>query len=374
VSLDVRRAPAHRRRSRFLALMEFLGTGFARRIGGPDLVAGRALGRLHEEWEYAWTPLVEAALIELAVDGTLDAAARARLAKAERELAETGGRSAAQAVSLLVQAAVIGLADELPRLRTLVRDAMDADPSLDSVVGAGHRLARLIEARDQLDLDDPAELQALLAHVVPTAAFLVPSLGLAPAEAEDAAVGTLVSLRDLVAGLEADVTPVHRELERLRHDPTTAPGVAGALHAHAALDGEVSDDEFVTVVVAQLGAGADVDRAVRFLSGVMRAAPDLLLHDPAALAAVHRAVVDLPADTFLAYLPDLRRAFSWLKPSETDRLAERIAAGVGVAADAINAGPVGATGAELAQGVALERRLVAGLTADGLGAWTEEVA
>lgn len=63
--IDIYRKPDHRQRSRFLHLMTFLKVGFASRVDGPDYIHGQRLNVMFEDWRYAWTPMVEARLIEL---------------------------------------------------------------------------------------------------------------------------------------------------------------------------------------------------------------------------------------------------------------------------------------------------------------------
>ena len=376
VLLDVRRKQRHRDRSRYFALMEFLGTGFARRIAGPDFVAGRSLGRLHEEWSYAWSPLVEAELVRASAEGvTLADIAAGRLRAAELELeGSTGRRSAYSAVTVLAQAIVIALDEHLDRLSSLVEAHLETDPDLASLVGAAERLLALWRAREEFGLDD--SLLRLVEKSLAPIAYLVPSLALVTVEAEDAAIDTLLAVRGLVrsldeAGIEAPA--VARELERLRVtpsrlEPECAPGVFGALTAFAALDGAVSTSDLSALVGAQLGAGADADRAVRFLSGFMKAAPDLLVHDPELLGVVDDALRALTPDAFLAYLPELRRSFAWLKPRETATLAEQIALATGVSATSLETRAT-VSSADLARGVAVERALAASLASDGLASW-----
>ncbi|WP_157257612.1 DUF5682 family protein [Oerskovia sp. Root918] len=407
--LDARRTPRHRERRAFLALMDFVGSGFAHRVSGPDHVSGRGLGLLVEEWEYAWTPLVEASLVELSHHGaTLEAVAVHRLHRLEHELATTG-RSALGVARLVAQAVVLGLTDHLDRLVALLRSTLDVDPSLESVVGGLHRLVDLWDARVELGLDGHApELLDLVDHGLATAAYLVPGLGKVDADAEPAAVGTLVSLRDLLrevhrAGALSTVpdgvarpladapeaggapassaaggaptrpgaggpVPVRRELTRLREDRATAPGVRGALVALASVDDSLGDDVLVAEVRAQLSPGADPVAAVRFLGGLLRAAPDLLLHTPELFDAVHAGLRDLDEPAFLAVLPDLRRAFTWLKPAETHQLAQQVADRTGTRAERIDV-HLTATERDLEVGLALERELTAMLDRDGLGAW-----
>ncbi|MHA7134209.1 DUF5682 family protein [Oerskovia turbata] len=373
--LDTRRTPRHRDRRAFLALMDFVGSGFARRVSGPDHVTGRSLGLLIEEWEYAWTPLVEASLVELSHQGaTLEAVAVRRLHALERELATTG-RSALGVARLLAQAVVAGLSEHLVRLVALLRSTLDVDPSLASVVGGLHRIVDLWDARVELGLEEHAgDLLDLVDHGLATVAYLVPGLGAVDADAEPDAVGTLVALRDLLRETERasastrPTEPVRRELARLREDRSAAPGVRGALVALAAVDDDLPDEVLVAEVRAQLRPGADAVAAVRFLGGLLRVAPDLLVHTPEVFDAVHAGLRDLDEHAFLTVLPDLRRAFTWLKPAETHRLAGRVAARTGTSADRVDV-RLTATEEDLHAGLTLERELVAMLERDGLGAW-----
>jgi len=381
VSLDVRRSSAHRARSRFLALMEFLGTGFAQRISGPDFVAGVSLGRLHEEWSYAWSPLVEAELIDRSAEGaTLIDIAEQRLRRVEEALDASADRRSSSAVSVLAQAVVIGIDDAQGRLASLVDRHIDDDPSLASVVAAAHRLLALWQARDQLDLADAVSIRRLIERCIPAAGYLIPALAVTPVHSDDAAIDTLVSLRDLVRqladsgirstdGEPIETAAVHRELARLRLGADTTSAVAGALTAFAAVDGELLENGLEEIVVAQLGSGADAERAVRFLAGFMKAAPDLLLHTPELFAVVDAGLRRLGGDAFLAYLPELRRAFSWLKPRETAALADRIAADNGVSSADLVVRHIEVTATALGEAIELERLLAASLIDDGLGDW-----
>ena len=121
-------------------------------------------------------------------------------------------------------------------------------------------------------------------------------------------------------------------------------------------------------VVTHLAVGADPARAADFIVGLVRTAPDVLLHSPDAVEAVTGALTCLDDRAFVAALPDLRRAFTTLRPMETHRLAGMVAQLVGTAASDLdtvwNVDP-----AHAALGAQLERELVASLVRDGLGEW-----
>jgi hypothetical protein len=398
--LDARRTASHRAKRQVLALLDFIGAGFGQLVSGPDHVAGRGLGLITEEWQYCWTPLVEARLVELVhLGATLDAVAAARLYEAEARLAGTGtgtgagSASVAAAARLVAQTLVIGMGAHLARIVSLLRGTLDTDRDLDSVVTGARQLLGLWNARVELGAEEQAsELLDLVSQALATAAYLVSDLGKARAEDEDAAIGTLVSLRALlrdataagdapgISGPERDGqgvgaaarTAVVRELTRLRDGHDTAPAVAGALLALGFTDGEVPDDVLVTRVRGALTAGADPSTAVRFLGGVMRAAPDLILHTPEMFDAVDEALRALDGDAFLAVLPDLRRAFTWLRPTETHRLAKRVAERTGARVEQVDV-RVALSEDDLAGGLALDHELAAVLRRDGLAHWAAGV-
>lgn len=391
--LDARRTASHRAKRQVLALLDFVGAGFGQLVSGPDHVAGRGLGLITEEWQYCWTPLVEARLVEMVhLGATLDAVAVARLYEAESRLAGAGTGAAAGAgagagaatvdalARLVAQALVIGMGAHLPRIVSLLRTTLDTDRDLSSVVSGARRLLGLWHARVELGAEEHArELLDLVSQALATAAYLVSDLGRTRAQDEDAAIGTLIDLRSLLRDAAAagdgdqgtdgeNRTAVVRELTRLRDDRATAPAVAGALLALGFTDGEVPDDVLVTRVRGALTAGADPGTAVRFLGGVMRAAPDLILHTPEMFDAVDDALRALQGDAFLAVLPDLRRAFTWLRPTETHRLAKRVAERTGARVDQVDV-RVALSEEDLAAGLALDHELAAVLERDGLAHW-----
>jgi len=343
----------------------------ATKTAGPDYIAGVGLGRLFEDWDYAWTPMVEAALIALAETGTtLEEAATARLVAAEAEASR--GRSADGVAAIIAQAAAIGVDAPIDGLLGRLAGLLEQDPSLASVVAATQRLLGLWQARDVLELASPQRLFDLVAQAIPQLAYLIDGLRATPEEDEDAAVAGLVAVRDLGRQVPADADwePVRRALARARTDPATAPGVVGGLVALAAADGELDDAAVSAWLRATFGPGADTGLALRRLAGWMRAAPDLLLHTPELFTAIDDALGRLSPEAFLDFLPDLRRAFAWLKPFETAGLADLVARRTGFAAEQIATASALSTD-DLRRGVALEQQLVAWLRDDCLDAWAE---
>ena len=161
---------------------------------------------------------------------------------------------------------------------------------------------------------------------------------------------------------------MRRELRRLRRDPALPARLHGCLLGLAFSDAELDPDELAGAAAAHLAPGADADRVAGFLLGLLQAAPDLLLHTPELVAALNAALAAMEAEAFAAVLPDLRRAFTWLKPSETSRLAGQLAELTGARASDLDA-VLSIDPAVAEQAAALERELTGSLVRDGLAAW-----
>lgn len=388
--LDLYRKPSHRERSRFFHAMAYLDAGLGTWLAGPDFLGNSRLNILFEEWRAAWSPLVEARLIELAADGaSVEAVCMAKLRKEEVALADQGrGRSASAAVALLLRACLIGLQSRLPQLLSMLSTHLDEDAALGSVVDCGHRLVTLWRAREPLGVQQHPQLRSLLERVWPAALFLLPDLGPCPEEGEADAVKQLLSLRELGrllaslgeefgdndgdGGRTIDLDLLRAQLERFATGAAAAPAVAGAASALLFLDGHWEAHALETVVRQRFGAGAQPREAVRFLNGVMAAAPELLLRLPALLEGLDSLVRGWDAEAFVAHLPDLRQAFTRLKPQETSDLAGRVAGlhGLGEAeGESLYRVHYETTEHDLHEGAQLQLALAACLRRDGLAAW-----
>ncbi len=252
------------------------------------------------------------------------------------------------------------------------------------MVDCGHRLVTLWRAREPLGVQLHPQLRSLLERVWPAALFLLPDLGSCPEEAEAGAVKQWMSLRELgrlLASLQEefgedsraiDLDLLRAQLERFATGALVAPAVAGAASALLYLDGHWDENALETVVRQRFGAGAEPREAVRFLNGVIAAAPELLLRLPALLEGLDSLVEGWDAEAFVAHLPDLRQAFTRLKPQETSDLASRVASlhGMGEAeGEALYQMHYETTEQDLHEGAQLQLALAECLRRDGLAAW-----
>ena len=378
VSLDTSRRPRHRERRELLARLRFVGSGFAHQISGADLVSGTGMGQFLEEWVYSWTPMVEAALVRMAQEAPdLDVLVRTRLAQRL-----TGELNAEALVALVSELAVMGLGTEAGDVCDRLENSLGRLSDLGELVEALHRLAGLIESTSRLRLNDAgARIRSMLHRGDAMIARCVSDLvGLEDQEATGA-VDALISVRDLIirsagdderadeAAQGAGFGAVLREIEVLRRHRDAAASLVGCATGIAASVRVLSEEEAVHAVLTHLAVGADPARAADFIVGLVRTAPDVLLRSPDAVEAVTGALTRLDDRAFVAALPDLRRAFTTLRPMETHRLAGMVAQLVGTAASDLDTVWT-VNPAHAALGAQLERDLVASLERDGLGEWS----
>ncbi|ENW94654.1 DUF5682 family protein [Acinetobacter sp. NIPH 298] len=386
--LDVFRNAKHRLRSRFLHLLDFLQVGFAKSVSGPDFLGGGRLHVLFEEWDYAWTPHVEAQLIELSELGNdLHRIAIQKLLQLKASFSQSGqGRSSHLAVQLLIRAALMGLQKQIPILFAEVEQYLPNDPDLDSVIQCGQKLLNLWTGKDFLAFQQQPELKALLKNVIPTALFLLSQLATPPEDQQQQILNQLLQLRSLakqiqrilciessdskIVGAETDfLAQFYQTLQRLHTDWQQLDLLAGAVDAFRFIDGNLSEHELQQSVQQHFGIGASPEYAVAYLAGMMQSAPELLLRYPVMAQLLNQLLDQWDDAAFVAILPDLRQAFTHFKPKETANFAEQVAQLNGVSSLEISQYSSEVSQAEMLQGVQLNQQLQQFLVEQNLQGW-----
>ena len=342
--LDIYRNEKHRRASQFLHAMAFLETDFCRRTAGPDLRTGVDLDRLHETWSVAWSPVVEARLVELS--GTADTVAGAVVAeigsKLEALRAEGSGHDAVAAIALFTAACQAGVDEEVDGILPVMAEEIANDPSLASIAEALRDLIGLWRNRALLGIVPPEAIETLLVAAWRRALHLTPDLAEAQEESVGAALTALPILREAIELASGEIAAIDGSLfdevvaalvERTKH-----PALSGAVHALACLSGHI-DAALVGCRIAGGLAGGFVEAGdkVAFLRGVIAISRELLWTIPALVEEIERVLERLDHEGFIALLPHLRLAFSQLDPRDIDRLAQAIAGRRGIDAAELTA-------------------------------------
>jgi hypothetical protein len=329
-------------------------------------------------WSYAWSPLVEAALIEAAGDG--DTVERACIARLRQRMEGEAGRDSIVVCRSVTAAARAGLHGVLGELLPATSAAIADDPDLVRVSAALGELSLLWRARAVLGLTGHPDIARTLASCFRRACYLAAEIAGTAAERARDMAGALVAIRDVVrAGPEAAehaVELLDRDLfdaavDRLAAEADRMPPVlSGAVMALAVQAGRRPPAWLAAEVAGALGGPMDPEHRVGPLQGVLLVAPELLRRLDGLVARLDELMAGLPEDAFVALLPHLRRAFTALDPRETAALAADIAARHGLGPQALHtAMPQGATEAELHDNLAHAQQIVRLLEQDGLGHW-----
>ncbi|MDH6258077.1 DUF5682 family protein [Bradyrhizobium sp. BR13661] len=379
--LDIYRKPRHTQASRFLHAMRLVAPAFAQRVKGPDRVHGFRADTLMETWTYAWSPVVEASLIERAADGeTVQDVAAAilirRLADLEKEGQSNNTEAAFNLLSTAFDAGIGGAADTL---MAAVSAAVGADTNLlrltnALVIGEGLDGRAKAMHSDATVRAFASLLTPLLDRLARRIAELLPDLAAVDADHVGEATQCLAALVEAMADPDPPfpTQPLRDALAQLL-SAQLDPQLTGAVIAVAASIGQIDETEAGRRLSAALaGAFERPGEAIRTLSGVMALAPQLFVNDSGVIAAVDDLFGAVDDQGFLALLPQLRMAFAELSPHETDRVAAVVAAAHRAGDDDIAVLQQVPDARVLSDHLALSERLRNRWREDGLAQWLEQ--
>ena len=372
--LDIRRKPAQLAASRYLHAMTLLGTGFADREQGPDYVSNTQTDLFFEEWSYAWSPSVEARLIELAaIADRVDSACLAVLRKRRDELRAAGQGGDIAAISdLIAQGIVAGLAGELaPLVQDLSAD-IQAHADFAAVAQALRRLAYMSNTGGPLRAPPALQLgrAALAAYL--RIIYLSGDLPATPPDSVGAHVEALRMTAELLntdaSGL-LDRSLFDEAIDRVA-DARPPAVILGAVLALCVQAGRREAQSLCAALIGGFGGAVqDEEDRIGVLVGMLMAAPQVLWRTPGMIETVDAFLGALDEDAFMALLPHLRLAFAALNPREIDEVAERLAQMHGGYASAFAAVHHSLTPRDLDRGLAIDRQLRATAESEGLGPW-----
>ena len=324
VQLSVFSEPKHRDTSRFLHQTDFLQCEFAKRTRGPDLLSGRDRNLIRESWEYHWTTAVDSALIEHAVTGgTVREACtvrlRSRMASANR--AEEGAE-------LLLRGFLMGLTDRSGALTARMDALLIGDGDFSSLCRACSHLYSLHQWKAQYGEQDSINETDLLNRTFDRVVRLIPAMHTVDDRGVEAVQDAAMLLYQLTLRPDfADKRSRFREALEMLIDMTP---IHPALHGSAlgllyGMDSAWKPKIDIVVRGYLRGSRAMMLKSAELLQGLFKTARDLLLTDKDFLKEIDGLFCELADEDFTAMLPQLRLAFSYFLPRETDRLAKSAA-------------------------------------------------
>ena len=335
IQLEIYRRDNHRRTSRLLHCLNFLNVPFGGMIAGPDFVRGTGLERIHEHWQYAWSPMTEGALVDAAMYGsTVEEASANRLREAIGRLEEEGkGRSANAAVSMLIGACRMGLHRHTGQLLALITARISEEPSFIESVGAANQLLLLWQSREPLEAHSLAEIPALLRASYLRACYLVPNLAQCAEEELSAALDSLSAMRELLEAA-SEIELLDEEifwnaaaaiLKAPNHAHPSYSTICGAIGGLLYSAGRMDQTQLDELVVGCLIGITDSQKRVGFLRGLLRTCREAAWQNERLVHSLNEIFTNWDESEFIKALPSLRLALADLTPRETDKVATRVA-------------------------------------------------
>jgi hypothetical protein len=327
VTLDLRE-PDQERRSVFFHRLAQIGIPFAERVTkDQDSVMFR------EIWKVAWSPKVEAELIENSLHGeSVEAAA---LSKLDEELAKEAGSAGAVAERLL-RAVHMDLPGMVMRLEDSAGAAIDSDTRLASL---GKALTHLVvlerqAARRRLRKD---LLDDLIERCFGRACFAMPGAANVPVEEHDEVVAGVKSLAEVLlsekgADLDRDL---FIENARATLSDSKNPRMRGALSG-ILTEIRAQSPEALAAEVARYARALPEEMVLcgDFLGGVMETSKTaLMLGADGVVRAIDELLRVARWEQFLILLPRTRGAFEAVHERTRVALADRVASLYGLKDD-----------------------------------------
>ncbi len=325
VVLSVFSEKKHRKMSCFFHRMVFLETAFARRTKGPNLQMKRDRNLIREIWKYKWNAQVPAALIDVSVHGaTIEEAAVSLVG--ERLKKDMG---AGQAARLLTEAFEMNLSGALERVYERAYDRLVRDTDFYSVADALKSFMMMEELGSLYD--SSLEISKLLYGAVQKLITLLPSMVTIKDESLGDCMDAIKLLYQVTGRTGADLwqekETYFNALSHMQEDTQIHPGLCGCIHGILYGSGRETSGDVEAVCLGYLtGTRQQLLKTAVFFRGLFYTARDLIFIGGRILEMLDTFFGQVEEGEFMELLPQLRMAFTYFTPAETDRIASMAAA------------------------------------------------
>ncbi len=324
VTLSIFSSKKHRQMSKFFHRLNFLHADFAKRLKGPNLQLRTNRNLIREIWKYKYGAQVFAALIDVSVHGATIEEAIVSIVQ-EQLLQDT---KADDAAILLTQVFEMGISSQLEMVYERVHELILKDMDFYSIADALKSLTMM----EELGTLYNSELQfgALLHTGVRKVVTLLPSITRMSDDALDAGMNALKLLYQITGrkGQEyaSERVDFYEVLQQMQEDVQIHAGLNGCIHG--ILYGGGREDAQAVGAVCQgylTGTKEQLLKTAVFFRGLFFTARDLILIEREMLERIDVFLGQVDAVEFMELLPQLRMAFAYFTPAETDKIAQQAA-------------------------------------------------
>lgn len=227
----------------------------------------------------------------------------------------------------------MGFLEEQAGMGAHIREVLAADGDFFSLAEGFSHLRMLYELQELYEVEDEAELEELIGICFQKIVQLLPSMAQVKDEQQQSCMESCLSLYQITgrSGFSHFRQVLMEAFERLLEQPKIQPGlegsVLGLLYGY-----DSSYDERIQKTASGYLQGTDEMRmkSALFLRGLFFTARDFVFVHENFLGMIDGLLAKLQTEAFMKLLPELRQAFGYFTPLETDRIAGKAAAIHGV--------------------------------------------
>ncbi len=324
VTLSIFSSKKHRQMSMLFHRLVFLRTEFAKRLKGPNLQLRRDRSLIREIWKYKYSAQVFAALVDVSVHGATLEEAIVSLVQ-EQLLQDT---KADRAAILLTQVFEMGISSQLETVYSRVHELILGDMDFYSVADA----LRSLTMMEELGALYESELRFdKLLHVgVRKLLTLLPSITCMNDDALNDGMNALKLLYQITGRKGQEYDSERRDfyevLQQMQEDMRIHAGLNGCIHG--ILYGGGREDAGAVSAVCRgylTGTKEQLLKTAVFFRGLFFTAKDLMLMERTMLEMMDVFLGQVDEEEFMALLPQMRMAFAYFTPAETDKIARQAA-------------------------------------------------
>lgn len=321
--LSIFSSKKHRNESMFFHQTAFVGTPFAKRIKGPNLQQGKDKNLIRETWKYKWSAEVSAALIDVSVYGATVEEAAASLVK--EQLKEDMG--AGQAAVLLTRVFEMGLSGQLETVYERVHELVARDTDFYSIAEAVKALMMMEELSGLYG--SKLKISQLMHEGVRKLIGLLPSMAGIKEENLSScmeAVKLLYQVTDKGGVMEGEKEAYYEALDKMCGNREINAGLHGCIHGILYGSKREGAKEVESACLGYLtGTREQLLQTAVFFRGLFYSAKDLIFAGGKILEMLDVFFGKVEEKEFMELLPQLRMAFTYFTPGETDKIAKRAA-------------------------------------------------
>ncbi len=324
VALSIFSSKKHRRMSTFFHRLVFLQTDFAKRLKGPNLQLRKDRSLIREIWKYKYNAQVFAALIDVSVHGATMEEAIVSIVQ-EQLLQDT---KADRAAVLLTQVFEMGISSQLEKVYERVHELMLKDMDFYSIADALKSLT-MMEDLGAL-YESELRFDKLLHIGVRKLVTLLPSITRMNDDALNDGMNALKLLYQITGRKGQEYDNEHGDfyeaLQIMQEDMQIHAGLNGCIHGILYGGGREDSQAVGEVCRGYLtGTKEQLLKTAVFFRGLFFTAKDLMLIERSMLEMIDVFLGQVEEAEFMELLPQLRMAFAYFTPAETDKIAKQAA-------------------------------------------------